>query len=160
MKKLQRTLFILFLFVGIGALLGGVMAIINPKDPGGMPNHLLKSSPFADFLIPGLILFIIVGWGSIFSAFTVYKNMKYRGIISGVFSLGLVIFIVVQCIILQTVNILHVIYFFIGLVEVFLSLTIVVREEKYARKILGSFVNKPHKRNLKIIGLLKRWGDL
>lgn len=58
MKRVYRLLFILHLFVGIGAVSGGLAAITNPTEPLGASVELLKNSPFKDYLIPGIILFM------------------------------------------------------------------------------------------------------
>lgn len=115
MQRTKKILFGIHLFVGIGALGGGLAAIIDPLEPLGMPVELLEASPFLNYLIPGLILFIVIGLGHIFSALSVIMKMKYQGYISSIFSWALIIFIVVQCIMINTIHFLHVIYFMIGL---------------------------------------------
>jgi hypothetical protein len=131
MKKINRLLFVLHVFVGLGAIGGGLMAILNPEGPGGMPTDALKNSPFDNFLIPGIILFTIIGLGNVLSAGSILANSNYRGYISGVFSWALVIWIVVQCIMLQMVVSLHVIFFVIGLVEVVLSTMIIYKQHLF-----------------------------
>lgn len=131
MKKINRLLFVLHVFVGLGAIGGGLMAILNPEGPGGMPADALKNSPFDNFLIPGIILFTIIGLGNVLSAGSILAKSKYRGYISGVFSWALVIWIVVQCIMLQSVVSLHVIFFIIGLVEVVLSTMIIFKQHLF-----------------------------
>jgi len=74
MKIINRLLLILHGFVGLGAMGGGMMAILNPDGPGGMAVDVLKNSPFSNFLIPGIILFTVIGLGNIFSAIT-YSNV-------------------------------------------------------------------------------------
>ena len=64
MKKIYRLLFALHAFVGVGAVFGGLAAITNPKSPLGIPIEILKNSPFNDFLIPGIILFTLIGLGN------------------------------------------------------------------------------------------------
>jgi len=55
-------LLLLLLLQGIGALYGGFKLI---NDPSGnslkMPAEWLKGTPFPDFRIPGLVLFIVLG---------------------------------------------------------------------------------------------------
>jgi hypothetical protein len=53
----------LLLFLGISALGGGSMLIISPSGKliGGLPISILAHSPFIDFLIPGIILFVVLG---------------------------------------------------------------------------------------------------
>src|SRR5512137_2759378 len=109
MKNTHKLLCGLHLFVGIGAVVGGLAAIINPITPLGMPAENLKYSPFSNYLIPGIILFAIIGLGNLFSALLLRFESRFKGYISSVFSWALVIFIVVQCIMLKSVHFLHVI---------------------------------------------------
>lgn len=136
MKKVKRLLFILHWFVGIGAIGGGLMAILNPEGPGGMPTNALENSPFQDFLIPGIILFAIIGLGNVLCAFIFHFNLKYQGYISFVFSVALVIWIIVQCIMLRSVVLLHVIYLIIGLVEICLSVFLGYAQHLFPSKII------------------------
>ena len=61
MKTVRRLLLVLQGFVGIGALAGGLAAITNPNAPMGVTTEALKNSAFSNFLIPGIILFTIIG---------------------------------------------------------------------------------------------------
>lgn len=72
MNLLYRILFILHLVVGIGAMFGGLAAITNPNNPVGVPTSILKNSPFSNFLIPGIILFTVIGLGNLLSALTLF----------------------------------------------------------------------------------------
>lgn len=136
MKKVYQFLFGLQLFVGIGAIGGGLMAILNPQGPGGMPTDALKNSPFSNYLIPGIILFSIIGLGGIFSSIMIHFRVKFAGYISSVFSWALVIWIVVQCIMLNTIVSLHVIYFIIGLAEAALSAIILFEQRLFPANII------------------------
>jgi hypothetical protein len=136
MKILYRVLFGLHLFVGLGAIGGGLMAILNPEGPGGMPIDALKNSPFNDFLIPGIILFTVIGLGNIFSAIGILMKSRFQGYISSVFSWALVIWIIVQCIMLNTIVHLHVIFFIIGLIEAVLSMIILFKNGLFPTSII------------------------
>lgn len=68
MKKVYRMLFVLHAIVGLGAIGGGLFAILNPQCPAGMSVDALKNFPFSNFLIPGIILFTVIGLGNVFSA--------------------------------------------------------------------------------------------
>jgi len=61
--KIPRNILLFLLaFVGIGAGFGGGVLIISPDGKlFGMPLSLLKNSPFNSFLIPGIILFSVLG---------------------------------------------------------------------------------------------------
>lgn len=142
MKTVYRFLIALHLFVGIGALAGGMAAITNPQDPLGIPVSTLKNSPFRDYLIPGIILFTVIGLGNIFSAVMFHFKLKFQGYISSVFSWALVIWIVVQCIMLLNINILHVIYFVIGLVQAALSASILFERRLFPANIVLHFYDQ------------------
>ncbi len=139
MKIVYRLLFALQLFVGIGAIGGGLMAILNPQGPGGMSTYALENSPFSDFFIPGIILFTVIGLGSVFSAISVFYKIKYHGYISSIFSFALVIWIIVQCIMLRIVVHLHVIYFIIGLIESVLSIIVLFKQNLFPANLIVSF---------------------
>jgi hypothetical protein len=99
---------ILLMFNGISAIYGGWSLI---KDPTGgllqLPVEWLQYSPFKDFLIPGIILFIFNGLFSLaIFVLTLMKHRHYELLI--IFQGGtLVIWIVVQVIMLQTIYFLH-----------------------------------------------------
>jgi len=128
MKKAYPVLFALHVFVGLGAVFGGLAAIINPQDPLGITVEALKYSPFSNFLIPGIILLVVIGLGNIISALMLHLKSIFQGYISSVFSWALVIWIVVQCIMLHAVVFLHVLYFMIGLVQAALAMFILIEQ--------------------------------
>jgi len=139
MKIVYRLLFILHLFVGIGALAGGLAAITNPQAPLGMTTEPLANSPFSNYLIPGIILFTVIGVGNIFSALMLRFKSKLQGYVSSIFSWALVIWIVVQCIILNTVVFLHILYFAIGLIQAILSMIILFEHRLFPTNIISKF---------------------
>ena len=142
MRKVYRILFALHLFVGIGAMVGGLAAIINPQSPMGMPVEVLKNSPFSNFLIPGVILFTIIGLGNVISALMFRFKLKFQGYISSIFSWALVIWIVVQCIMINEVAFLHILFFIIGLIQASLSMIILFEKHLFPTNIVLGFVKK------------------
>lgn len=135
MSKIYRLLFALHLFVGIGAIFGGLAAIINPYEPLGITLEPLRNSPFSSYLIPGIILFTIIGLGNIISALVFRYQSRFQGYISSVFSWALVIWIVVQVIMLNAVAFPHVLFFIIGLVESVLSIIILFEQHLFPANI-------------------------
>lgn len=142
MSKVRRLLFGLHLFVGIGAMSGGLGAILNPENPMGVSTDFLKHSPFNNFLIPGIILFTVIGLGNVFSAVIMHYKVKFEGYICSIFSWALVIWIIVQCIMLNTIASLHVIFFLIGLVQAGLSMIIVFNEQLFPANVITSYYKK------------------
>lgn len=131
MKIVYRLLLTLHLFVGIGAVVGGLAAIIDPQEPLGITVEALTNSPFNNYLIPGIILFTVIGLGNIISALMFRFKSRFQGYISSIFSWALVIWIVVQCIMLNTVVFLHVLYFIIGIIESVLSMAILFEQRLF-----------------------------
>lgn len=145
MKIVYRLLFALHAFVGIGAVAGGLAAITNPETPLGLSVELLKNSPFSNYLIPGIILFTVIGLGNIISALMFRFKSRFQGYISSVFSWALVIWIVVQCIMLNTVAFLHVLFFIIGLIEAALSMIILFEQQLFPANIILNFYKEIRK---------------
>jgi hypothetical protein len=141
-RIVRRLLLVLHGFVGIGALAGGLAAITNPNEPLGVTVEALKNSPFSNFLIPGIILFGIIGIGNIVSAITLGFNFRFQGYISSIFSWALVIWIVVQCIMLGEIVPLHIIFFVIGLVEAILSAIILFKRRPFPAGLILNFLEK------------------
>ena len=94
-------------------------------DPSGkslsMPIELLDNSPFNNFFIPGIILFTIIGLGSIIIAVLVIRKHKYIRWLVIASGGSLVIWITVQVIMIRPINVLQVIYFLTGLILVIVA---------------------------------------
>lgn len=142
MKRVYSVLFALHLFVGIGGMAGGLAAILNPQEPLGAPIELLQNSPFSNFLIPGIILFTVIGLGNVISAITLGLRFKFQGYVSGVFSGALVIWIIVQCIMINSIVFLHVLFFIIGLIQSVLSALIIFEQRLFPSKLILNFYNR------------------
>lgn len=147
MKRVYRLLFGLHVFVGIGAMMGGLAAITNSDQPLGVPIEILKNSPFSSFLIPGIILFTIIGLGNLISAYMFHFKSKIQGYISSIFSWALVIWIIVQCIMLNTIAFLHILFFTIGLIQASLSMIILYDQRLFPT----NFISKCYKGIIKEI---------
>jgi hypothetical protein len=136
MTIMKRLLIVIHIIVGLGGLVGGYSAITNPMEPMGAPIEMLKNSPFTDFLIPGLILFFVIGVGNIVSAVLFSRKIIYQGYISSVFSWALVIWIVVQCIMIQDVVFLHVFFFIVGIVQALLSFLLLYEQKLFPSNLV------------------------
>lgn len=131
-RPVTVTLLILLqLLLGIGALFGGGGLIL---DPGGeliqMPVSLLEHTPFDSFLVPGIILFTVLGILPVIIALGLITKKEWKAADrlnlfrdrhwSWSFSLyiGFVLigWITIQMYLINGVALLHVIYIFWGLV--------------------------------------------
>ena len=63
LKTARNIHLFLLAFLGLSAIGGGGALIISPSGKllGGLPLSILVRSPFNDFLIPGIILFVVLG---------------------------------------------------------------------------------------------------
>ena len=128
--------------MGIGGLAGGGACLLNPENPAGAPLELLKNSPFKNFLIPGIILFTLVGIGNVSAAVLVPFHLKYQVYISGILGCILVGWIVVQCIMIKQINFMHVASFTIGLTLAVLSIIIAFKLRLYPTELILKIFNK------------------
>jgi hypothetical protein len=101
----------------LGALLGGIAAITDPDSPMGMSVDMLRISPFKNFLIPGIVLFGLIGVGNLAALFLSFKKPQLKGYGAGFMGGALIFWIIIQCIMLQAVGFLHVLFFVFGSVQ-------------------------------------------
>lgn len=115
--KAKIILISLLLFLGLGAIGGGVALIISPSGKllGGLPLSILTNSPFSDFLIPGIILFTILGLfpcyisyalikkpiNNVAEYFNLFKDMHWAWTYSIYISFALIVWIQVETIYIQ-----------------------------------------------------------
>jgi hypothetical protein len=142
LKRSKKFVIALHIFIGVGAMAGGTACLTNPFSPLGTPVEMLKNSPFENFLIPGILLFSVIGIGNIVVAIPVFKNWDYWGYSTGILGGALVVWIVVQCIMLRSIVFLHVLFFFFGLLQISLGLTRLFEKHQFPT---GSFKQKESK---------------
>ena len=69
-----KTLIALLLFLAVGAIAGGSVILSDPSGAfAQMSPRDLAGSPFPDFFMPGLVLLIVLGFGSALAAFLLWK---------------------------------------------------------------------------------------
>jgi hypothetical protein len=117
MKGFKRLSVFLHLFIGMGAVGGGLGGVIDPYSPMGMPIEVLRYSPFRSFFLPGLFLLIVIGLGNILSFVISRMFEEARGYLSCFLGAILCIWLIVQCIFLRDVVSLHIIFFILGILQ-------------------------------------------
>ncbi|WP_017471458.1 hypothetical protein [Amphibacillus jilinensis] len=120
MQKKWR-LVLLHFWVGIGALAGGTPAMLDPFNPMGMPADALVNGPFNSFLIPGLFLFLVIGGGNIVTGILIMRKWIFYSYTSVLMGVILCLWIIIQCYVLSDVVFLHLLFFVIGAVQVWLG---------------------------------------
>lgn len=78
--------------IAAGAFRSGTLFMLQPDGSGlGLSTDILAQTPFTDFFIPGLLLFIFNGLFNAFAAFTSFRLWKvapWLGLILGGFLLA------------------------------------------------------------------------
>jgi hypothetical protein len=107
--KLKILTSLLLLFNGIGAIYGGGNLILHPDGSSlGITTEWLQYSPFDNFLIPGIILFIVNGLFSLIVFIALIYNSRFLAYMilgEGTLLCG---WILIQMLMLREVNFLHV----------------------------------------------------
>lgn len=113
---------VLLLFNGIGAIYGGGNLILHPDGSSiDLSQEWLKHTPFSDYLIPGIVLFIANGLSSMFVLATLllnHRNFHRLVLAQGVILVG---WIVIQILLIQTIYFLHGILGAVGLALIILG---------------------------------------
>jgi hypothetical protein len=143
-KAARNVLITLLAFLGLSAIGGGGALIISPSGKllGGLPLSILERSPFNNFLVPGIILFIILGFipcllvfalmtkpqSKLADFFNFFKDMYWAWSFSIYVAFALIIWIQVETILVQGVGWLQSFYMFFAIPIVFVALLPQVRK--------------------------------
>ncbi len=146
MRAKPAISFLIFLLaiLGAGAIFGGIVFIISPSGKlFGMPVSILQYSPFNNFLIPGIILFSVLGLipaGLALALIRRPKN-KYAGLLNLYpdmywawtyciyIAFALIIWIQFEMIFLRAVHWSHTLYIFFAIAILFVALLPQVRSQ-------------------------------
>jgi hypothetical protein len=131
-------------FLSISALFGGVVLVGSPSGAWlHIPLSVLQYSPFSDFLIPGLILGLVFGFGSFVTvlalwwrptwpsagALTRLTGEQWAWSAALALGVGQIIWIVTQILMLRGLDGLQVLYGSLGILIVVLALQPDVRRD-------------------------------
>lgn len=110
------------LFISLGALAGGAGLILEPDGSNlGFSVALLNASPFSDYLIPGVVLFLFIGLGTLAGGVATFVRYRYAGEMAAVLGMILIVWIVVELLWIELFW-LHPLYFIFGCAELALGL--------------------------------------
>jgi hypothetical protein len=110
-KIVHIVIFVLEAFIALTAIVSGVAILTGGLQ---MPLELLRSTPFSDYTIPGLLLAIVVGGSSLVAATTVFIHREFVVLLSVAAGLIMAGWITVQVAMLGLVSWLQVLYFVLG----------------------------------------------
>ncbi len=134
----MRKIYLIILgFLALGAIGGGGVLIISPTgELIGLPLSELKNSPFNSYLIPGIILFSVLGLVPVLliiallrkpefklaEQFNLFKDMHWSWTFSIYIAFTLIGWIQIQMVFLQSVHWLHTFYIFYAVVIIIIAL--------------------------------------
>ena len=143
-KSIRNIHLILLSFLGLSAIGGGAALIISPSGKllGGLPLSILARSPFNNFLIPGIILFTVLGLfpsvlvyflfkktdNKFAEYFNFFKDMYWAWSFSIYVAFALIIWIQVETIYIQGVGWLQTFYMLFSIPLIFVALLPQVRD--------------------------------
>ncbi len=142
MNTARNVLIFLLAFLGLGAVGGGVLFIVSPSgELLGMPISALNNSPFNNFLLPGIILFLALGVAPLLliiplrtkpisklaQGFNFFRDMHWAWSYTIYIAFALIIWIQIQMVIIRGVHFLHTFYIFFALIILFVALLPSVR---------------------------------
>ncbi len=133
MKNLTKKLKVFFIsliviefFNGLSGLAGGFGLIGDPSAASlGMEQAWLQGTPFNNFLIPGIILFVFNGLGNTLAAVLSIRKHPYYPHVAMFFGIGMMIWIVSQVAFIGYKNFLQPLYFSTGLVQTLLGIVLI-----------------------------------
>ncbi|MEO5945053.1 MAG: hypothetical protein ABIP30_00600 [Ferruginibacter sp.] len=141
-KSAKNILISLLAFLSLGAIGGGAILIISPSGKLiGMPLSMLNLSPFNNFLIPGIILFLVLGIipmllimallkkpiSKLAEQFNFFNDMHWAWTYSIYIAFILIFWIQIEMVLLNAVSWLHTFYMLLAVVIIFVALLPQVR---------------------------------
>lgn len=108
--------------IGITAIAGGLRLIMNPAGTQDIPIDWLHNSPFSNYLIPGLVLAVVIGFGNVYAGFVSFLRKVYSGSIAVAVSLILIGYMFVEIWYVGLRNFLQPLYLFLGLILLFIGM--------------------------------------
>lgn len=130
-------LIIVEIFLGIGATVSGALMLSDPFGSEALPLYMLDNTPFTSFVIPGLILFSLLGVYPLVVAYSLWRlpgwrwpdainpwkqrHWSWAAALST--SIIVLIWITVQMLMLRAFSFLHGVYIGVALAILLLVLT-------------------------------------
>ncbi|MCY2688571.1 hypothetical protein [Salinimicrobium sp. TH3] len=110
---------------GLSALLGGFMLIEDPTGESlGLNLEWLQNTPFPNYLVPGIVLFFLIGLTNILGMWLSFNKKKNLAVFGTVFGLVLMGWIIGQVIWIGYQDFLQPLYFTTGLLQTFAGLAL------------------------------------
>jgi hypothetical protein len=99
---------VLLIITALNALAAGFSFMVEPGGGDlGISTDYLRHSPFRNFRIPGIVLFVFIGLGSLIAAIALIRKSNYAPVLVITESFLLGGWIIIQSIMLREVNWFH-----------------------------------------------------
>jgi len=122
MKKYFIVLGALQAFTAIGAIPAGLGYLLDTSGKGmGVTTELLSESPLNSFLLPGLFLMIVNGFGNALGAYLSFIKNKIAGHLGLILGILLTLWIIIQVAWIALSSFLQPLFLVIGLTNIFLG---------------------------------------
>ncbi|WP_050613855.1 hypothetical protein [Bacillus testis] len=118
MKKKDIWQLVLPFITAIGAITAGFGLVSDPTGSSvGLPLSLLDGTVFSSYLIPGLCLLGIIGFGHLFVCFVMWKRGSRAWFYLGSVGIVLMGWIIIQVLLIGYCSPLQPIFLAVGLIE-------------------------------------------
>ena len=118
-------------FVAAGAFPAGFLMLIKTDGSAlGLPLELLSGSPFDSYLIPGIILIVVNGILQTIGGLVSFRKRPMAGRLGMALGLLLICWILVQIAMIRQLDLLHLIYAGLGILQVRIGYLLALVEPK------------------------------
>jgi hypothetical protein len=130
MKKYFIILGCIQAFVALGAIPAGYGYLSDTSGAGmGTSLELLKNSPLTSFLIPGLFLLIVNGFGNLAGAFLSFRKNAFAGKAGLLLGIILCLWLIIQVYWIGLISFMQPMFLVIGIIEALLGFLIIKKAE-------------------------------
>lgn len=118
LSMLRICAIVLLFITGISAMAAGYSFIVEPsgKEVGISTDYLRPTAPFKNYLVPGIVLFAVIGILSVITAILSIKKVPYYYLIILMLGCIYVGWIAIQLTMVTTFHPFHAIVGFIGII--------------------------------------------
>ncbi len=107
-------------FGAFSAISGGVLGVF--ANGAGVPLAYLQHTPFASYLVPGLLLGVVIGGTQFTAAILLHRGNRYGFSAAAVAGFGMIIWIFVELAVISEYSPLQAVYLAVGVGELLLVL--------------------------------------
>jgi len=123
-KFIAYLLGVIQTFIGVTAIAGGIRLVSHPNGISDFPIEWLNNSPFSNYLIPGLVLLIVIGFGNVVAGVVSFLRKKYSGSMAALFGTFLIFYMTIEIWFVGVRNFLQPLYLMLGILVLTLGLKV------------------------------------